>query len=66
MITYKPLLKKMIDLGWEKKDLKEKAGISWATVTKIGKDEPISLKMIDKICSATGLQPGQIMKHIED
>ena len=36
-VSYKKLWKMLIDKDMKKKDLCEKAGISWSSVTKMGK-----------------------------
>lgn len=49
--TYKPLWHLLIERGMKKTDLKEVIGISPSTLAKLGKDEIVSLEVIDKICS---------------
>jgi len=48
--SYNGLWKLLIDKGLHKQDLVEGAGISSATVAKMGKGEPVSSKVIEKIC----------------
>lgn len=50
MISYNPLWKTLIDKGMKKLDLLEIADISRGTLAKMGKNEPVNLKVIDKIC----------------
>lgn len=50
-ISYDPLWKKLIDARLTKTELAEKAGFSRGTITKMGKNEPVSLDVILKICN---------------
>lgn len=43
--SYKKLFKLLIDREMKKKDLAKAAGISIATITKMGKDGPSSVAM---------------------
>ena len=53
--SYKKLFKLLIDRDMKKKELAEKAGISIATITKMGKDGAVvSSDVLVKICSALG------------
>ena len=51
-ISYKRLWKLLIDKDMKKKDLQASAGISLASVTKISKNEDVSMKVLMKICQA--------------
>ncbi|WP_242225358.1 helix-turn-helix transcriptional regulator [Bacillus cereus group sp. BfR-BA-01380] len=64
MITYKPLLKLLIDRDIKKGDLVEKAKISWSTMAKINKNEYISLEVIDRLCDILDVQPGDLIEHL--
>ena len=51
--SYKKLFKLLIDRDMKKKELAEKAGVSIATITKMGKDGAvISSDVLVKICTA--------------
>ena len=51
--SYKKLFKLLIDRDMNKKELAEKAGISIATITKMGKDGAVvSSEVLVKICTA--------------
>lgn len=66
-ISYKPLWKQLIDKDLKKKDLCELAGISPASVTKMGKCGHVTTETLEKICVALDcrvedileLQPGE-------
>lgn len=55
-ISYDPLWKKLIDLKLSKSDLAKKAGLSKATVAKMGKEEYVSLEVVVRICNALGCE----------
>ena len=50
MICYDKLWKTLIDKHLKKTELRDKIGISNATLAKFGKNEPVNLKVIDAIC----------------
>ena len=63
--SYKKLFKLLIDRDMKKKDLAEKAGISIATITKMGKDGAVvSSDVLVKICSALGCTIDDILEII--
>lgn len=49
-LSYDPLWKKLIDLKMTKTELAERVGISRTTISKMGKNEIVSLEIILKIC----------------
>lgn len=50
MISYKPLWKLLIDNDKKKLDLLSIGEISRGTLAKLGKNQPVNLAVIDKIC----------------
>jgi putative transcriptional regulator len=66
MISYKPLLKMLIDRETKKGEFIEEANISWSTMSKINKNEYVSLEVIDRICAALECQPGDLIEYIPD
>lgn len=52
MISYDRLWKTLIDKHMNKTELRDKIGISNATLAKLGKNEPVNLAIIQKICTA--------------
>ena len=63
MFSYKPLLKLLIDKNITKTQLREQLGISMATLAKISKDEYISMKVLDDICSLLNCKIEDIVEH---
>ena len=63
--SYKKLFKLLIDRGMKKKELAETAGISIATITKMGKDGAVvSSDVLIKICSALDCTMDDIVEII--
>lgn len=63
-VSYKKLFKLLIDRSMKKKDLQQIARISPASVSKLAKDEYVSMEVIVKICNALGVNIGDIMDII--
>ena len=63
MFSYKPLLKLLIDKNITKTQLREQLGISMATLAKISKNEYISMKVLDDICSLLNCKIEDIVEH---
>lgn len=61
-ISYKKLWKLLIDKNMKKKDLCEKAGISNASITKMGKNGHMSTEILEKICTALNCDIADIME----
>ena len=64
-VSYKKLWKLLIDRDMKKKDLCEAAGISHASVAKLGKNENITTDVLVKICTALKCDISDIMEIIE-
>ena len=65
-VSYKKLWKMLIDRDMNKKDLCEAAGISTATVTKMGKGGHITTEVLVKICAALNCTVDDIMEFVEE
>lgn len=48
--------------GMKKTDLLTLAGISPPTLAKLSKGETVTTEVIEKVCNALGVQPGDIME----
>ena len=53
-------------LDMKKKDLQQLAGISAASVTKLGKNENVNTEIIEKICTALRCDVCDIMEMVEE
>ena len=61
-VSYKPLWKLLIDKDLKKKDLCEMAGISPASVTKMGKCGHVTTETLEKICLALNCRVEDILE----
>lgn len=64
-ISYKKLWKLLIDRDMKKKDLQKIAGISSASITKLGKNENVNTEIILKICVALKCDVCDIMEIVD-
>jgi DNA (cytosine-5)-methyltransferase 1 len=60
-ITYNNLWKLLIDRDMTKMQLKELAKVSSNVIAKMGKNEPISIDSLVKICLALGVDIGDVI-----
>ena len=65
-VTYKKLFHLMIDQGKQPSELTELAGFSPNILTRLRRDQYISLDSIEKICLALNVQPGDIMEIVDE
>lgn len=65
-ISYKKLWKLLIDKDMRKKDLQKAAGISSASITKLGKNENVNTEIIAKICVALQCDVSDIMEMVDE
>ena len=65
-VSYKPLWKLLIDKNLKKKDLCELAGISPASVTKMGKGGHVTTETLEKICLALNCRVEDIMELVPE
>ena len=65
-VSYKKLFKLMIDHDMKKKDLKEMASIGNSTMTKLAKDENVTMDVMAKICNALNCTMDEIVEVLPD
>lgn len=65
-VSYNKLWKLLIDKKMSSADLRRKTGISPNTLTKLKKDEDVTLSVLGKICSVLGTDFGEIIEYIDD
>lgn len=65
-VSYKKLWKMLIDRDMKKKDLCAAAGISHASMAKLGKNENITTDVLLKVCTALHCDIGDIMEVVDD
>ena len=64
--SYKKLFKLLIDRDMKKKDLKEMASIGNSTMTKLAKDENVTMDVMAKICNALNCTMDEIVEVLPD
>ena len=65
-VSYKKLWKLLIDKDIKKKDLSAMAGVSPATITKMGKNGHVTTEVLIKICTALDCRIDDIIDIIPD
>ena len=65
-VSYKKLWKLLIDKDMMKKDLRAMTGVSTTTMSKLSKDENVSMDVIEKICTVLNCDVGDIMEFVPD
>lgn len=64
MVSYKPLWHLLIQRDMSKRDLMLLAGIAPNTMTKLRKNEEVSMAVLTKICKAMGTTYGEIVEYV--
>lgn len=65
-ISYNKLWKMLIDKGMKKSDLKEKVGISSASLAKLGKGDNITTDVLLRICEVMDCHIEDILETIRE
>lgn len=65
-ISYKPLFRQMLERDMKKMDLLKASGISTSTLSKLGKNQPVKLEMLMKICSVFHCRIEDVVEFVED
>lgn len=65
-VCYDKLWKMLIDKRMNKTDLKDKAGISFNVLAKMGKGESVSLESLHKICRTLKCDIGDIIEFSDE
>ena len=66
MITYKPLCKTLIDKDMKKMDLVEDGTVSRGTLAKMGKNQKVSLDVVERICKRLQCKVEEVIVYDED
>ncbi|EMP0349990.1 transcriptional regulator [Clostridium sporogenes] len=64
--SYNKLWKLLIDKKMLKKDLMEKTNLTSTTLAKMGKDLPVSMDVLGRICKALDVNIGDIVDYVDD
>lgn len=65
-ISYNKLWKLLVDKKMSKADLRKAAGIAPNTMTRLRRDEEVTLAVLNKICSTLDVNIGDIMEFTSD
>ena len=65
-VSYKKLWKLLIDKDMTAVELREKTGIAPNTITKLRRNEEVSMTVLVKICTALNANIGDIMDLIPE
>ena len=65
-ISYNKLWKLLVDKKISKADLRRAAGIAPNTMTKLRRDEEVTLTVLNKICAALNANIGDIMDFVSE
>lgn len=64
-VSYNKLWKLLVDKKMSKADLRKAANIAPNTMTKLRRDEEVSLTILGRICVVLGANIGDIMDFVE-
>ena len=65
-ISYNKLWKLLVDRKMSKADLRKAAGVAPNTMTRLRRDEEVTLAVLHKICKALGVGIGDIMEFMPE
>lgn len=65
-ISYNKLWKLLVDRKMSKADLRKAAGIAPNTMTRLRRDEEVTLTVLNKICTSLNVNIGDIMDFVPD
>lgn len=66
MISFKPLLKTLIDKDMSKMDYVHLIKISSSTASKMWKNEYVAMKIVDDICNVMKCNIDDVIEHVRD
>ena len=64
--SYNKLWKLLVDKKMSKADLRKTSGVSPNTMTKLRRDEPVMLNVLDKICKTLDVNYGDIVDYVDE
>ena len=65
-ISYNRLWKLLVDKKMSKADLRKAAGLAPNTMTKLRRDEPVAMGVLEKICGTLDTDCGDIVEYIKN
>lgn len=65
-ISYKPLWHLLVEKKMKKLELRDLVGMSNSTLARLGKDEPVTLEVLEKICVALDCRIEDVLEFVKD
>ena len=65
-ISYNKLWKLLVDKKMSKADLRKAAGIAPTTMTRLRRDEEVTLSVLNRICVVLDVNIGDVMEFTND
>lgn len=65
-ISYNKLWKLLVDKKMSKADLRKAAGIAPNTMTRLRRDEEVTLAVLNKICSTLNVDIGDVLEFMPE
>ncbi len=65
-VSYKKLWKKLIDVNMTKTQLREATNMGTTTLAKLGKDQPVKMETLLKICSVLDCDISDVCEFINE
>lgn len=65
-ISYNKLWKLLVDRKMSKADLRKTAGIAPNTMTRLRRDEEVTLAVLNKICTTLEVDIGDVMEFVAE
>jgi len=65
-VSYNRLWKLLIDKKMSKADLRKQAGLAPNTMTKLRRDEPVAMVVLEKICATLDTDFGDIIEYVKE
>jgi len=66
VISYNKLWKLLVDKKMSKADLRKAAGLAPNTMTRLRRDQEVTISVIYKICTAVGADIGDVMEFLPE
>ncbi|MBQ3757605.1 MAG: helix-turn-helix domain-containing protein [Oscillospiraceae bacterium] len=64
--SYAKLWKLLIDKKMVKRDLMEATGVTSSTIAKMGKEQPVALEVLGRVCKALNCNIGDVVDVLFD
>jgi len=65
-VSYNKLWKLLVDKKMSKADLRKAAGLAPNTMTKLRRDEPVAMIVLERICLTLDADFGDIVQYVKD